>query len=126
MRGIRNSAASAASAIVRARIFTSSSPCCGACRALFRSAGLSGRYLLRITGRGQQPRTRGLIELMLVGGRPGKSYVIAKGGPAEAVLPHRDWLSIDLAKHDAVGAEMLHAPDTSRPAILRHNADVLG
>src|ERR1044071_8033676 len=62
---------------------------------------------------------------MLVIAAPGKHDLIARQNPAETIQPHRDRLTLDLAHHDAVSAEMLDAPYPRRMTVLRHDADML-
>src|ERR1044071_6313998 len=62
---------------------------------------------------------------MLVIAAPGKHDLIARQNPAETIQPHRDRLTLDLAHHDAVGAEMLDAPYPRRMTVLRHDPDML-
>src|SRR6185437_6411114 len=63
---------------------------------------------------------------MFVLGRPGEFYRLAGRGPDKTVLPYRDRLALDVAKHDAVGAEMLDALYPGRTTVLRHDPDMLG
>src|ERR1051325_7028380 len=62
---------------------------------------------------------------MLVIAVPGKRDLIARRDLAKTIQPHRDRLALDLAHHDAVGAEMLDAPYPRRMTVLRHDADML-
>ena len=63
---------------------------------------------------------------MLVACCPRQPDLVARLRLAEAVLAHRNRLTLDLAKYDAVSAKMLDALDARRTTVLRHDADMLG
>src|SRR6478736_10125723 len=68
-----------------------------------------------------QPGFRGGIEPVLVICVPGDPQALARRNLAEAVEPHRDRLTVELAQHDAVGAEMLDGLDADDVITARYD-----